>query len=408
MGKENHKSLWTMEVFRGFLLLLIFAAQKSFSSENAEADNMLLSEFQFHPRMQNISDKGEEPDIMQRQSPDSLSSPGKARVKTKNSEVELTWRNALEMEVTLANGTEETIHLRGVPDLEGGDIPCLYTGSLDHDSEDSEVTVDGCKGDTKVLVEIASENEVGGLLVLVLENGRTYEVQQEDKHWLGDDALEIPPEFSNSEMLEAHLPSSSKQASLPRSVTVKTSFRYDNSLLAQFNNDRAKVKDFLYRVAQRAKPVLMLLNVNLEVRGVEPYNRNIKATASSLDALTRELSGQSLKGPISFFSAADNRGPAGIAWRGTACHTTTGYQININEVQDYGNGPDAQSTADLFVHELGHNLGMRHDFDEAHGGHNGPCDGKGMMSYGRHPRDWSTCSNSDFAMWYQTEGRKCL
>merc|ERR1711936_1466851 len=108
MGQENHKSLWTMEVFRGFLLLLIFAAQKSFSSENAEADNMLLSEFQFHPRMQNISDKGEEPDIMQRQSPgwpsflciylqktqnitgfgklnpnvaDSLSSLGKARVK---------------------------------------------------------------------------------------------------------------------------------------------------------------------------------------------------------------------------------------------------------------------------------------------------------------------------------------
>merc|ERR1719339_593682 len=264
-----------------------------------------------------------------------------------------------------------------VTDHEGKDIPCLYTGSLDHDSEDSEVTVDGCKGDTKVLVEIASQNEVGGLLVLVLENGRTYEVQQEDKHWLGDDALEIPPEFSNSEMLEAHLPSSSKQARLPRSVTVKTSFRYDNSLLAQFNNDRAKVKDFLYRVAQRAKPVLKLLNVNLEVRGVEPYNRNIKATASSLDALTRELSGQSLKGPISFFSAADNRGPAGIAWRGTACHTTTGYQININEVQ-------------------------------AHGGHGGPCDGKGMMSYGNHPRAWSTCSNSDFAMWYQTEGRKCL
>merc|ERR1719427_1838363 len=99
--------------------------------------------------MRNISDKGEEPDIMQRQSPDSLSSPGKARVKTKDSEVKLTWRNALEMEVTLANGTEETIHLRGVPDLEGGEVPCLYTGSLDHDSEDSEVTVDGCKGDPR-------------------------------------------------------------------------------------------------------------------------------------------------------------------------------------------------------------------------------------------------------------------
>ena len=233
-----------------------------------------------------------------------FSSLARGGVGQQESQVKLTWAKPSEIDVVFANGTKDTIHLQTVTDHEGKDIPCLYTGSLDHDSEDSEVTVDGCKGDTKVLVEIASENEVGGLLVLVLENGRTYEVQQEDKHWLGDDALEIPPEFSNSEMLEAHLPSSSKQASLPRSVTVKTSFRYDNSLLAQFNNDRAKVKDFLYRVAQRAKPVLKLLNVNLEVTGVEPYNRNIKATASSLDALTRELSGQSLKGPISFFSAA--------------------------------------------------------------------------------------------------------
>ena len=83
-----------------------------------------------------------------------LSNLGKARLKTKKSEVKLTWTKALEIEVTFANGTKERIHLRGVSDLEGGEIPCLYTGSLDHDSEDSEVTVDGCKGDPQVLVKI--------------------------------------------------------------------------------------------------------------------------------------------------------------------------------------------------------------------------------------------------------------
>jgi len=394
-GGVKFNSLCTMDIFLSLLLLSAWTAQETFCRSLNNSTEIR-------------SGPGEEVSEMVHLSHPGFSSLARGGVGQQESQVKLTWAKPSEIDVVFANGTKDTIHLQTVTDHEGKDIPCLYTGSLDHDSEDSEVTVDGCKGDTKVLVEIASQNEVGGLLVLVLENGRTYEVQQEDKHWLGDDALEIPPEFSNSEMLEAHLPSSSKQASLPRSVTVKTSFRYDNSLLAQFNNDRAKVKDFLYRVAQRAKPVLKLLNVKVKVTGVEHYNQNIKATASSLDALTRELSGKSLKGPISFFSGADNRGPAGIAWRGTACHTTTGYQININEVQDYGNGPDAQSTADLFVHELGHNLGMRHDFHEAHGGHNGPCDGKGMMSYGNHPRAWSTCSNSDFAMWYQTEGRKCL
>jgi len=202
-----------------------------------------------------------------------------------------------------------------------------------------------------------------------------------------------------------------KQVGLPSSVTVKTSFRYDKSLLAQFNNDHNKVKNFLYRVAQMAKPLLKLLNVkvNLEVTGVEHHNQNIKATGSSLDALTRELSGKSLKGPISFFSAQDNTGPAGIAWKGTACHTTSGYQININEVQDYGNGPDPQSTADVFAHELGHNLGMMHDFAPENGGDNSPCNGKGIMSYPpKNTRAWSSCSNSDFAKWYQTLGHQCL
>ena len=53
---------------------------------------------------------------------------------------------------------------------------------------------------------------------------------------------------------------------------------------------------------------------------------------------------------------SDNEGPIGIAYRGTACHSMTGLQININEVQDFGN---LRYTADIYAHELGHNLGMR-------------------------------------------------
>jgi len=319
------------------------------------------------------------------------------------SDVKLTWTKASEIEVVFANGTRDKIHLEAVNDLEGKAILCLYTGSLDHDSEESEVTVDGCKGDKKVLVEIASENEVGGLLTLLMENGKTYELEQEDKPWMGNDAFEIPAEFFNSS-----LPVLSK-ISLPRSVTVLTSFRYDNSLLAQVNNDHAKVKDLLYRVAQLAKPVLKLLDVkvNLKMTGIEHHDQHLKASESSLEALTRELKGKSTeKGLISFFTAQNNEGPIGIAYRGTACHSMTGLQININEVQDFGN---LQYTADIFAHELGHNLGMRHDFAMEHGGtgvsstSNNPCNGKGMMSYGNPPKAWSTCSNLDFAKWIHQE-----
>ena len=52
---------------------------------------------------------------------------------------------------------------------------------------------------------------------------------------------------------------------------------------------------------------------------------------------------------------------------------------------------------------MGHNLGMSHDFDKKHGGDNGRCNNKGIMSYGRGiPTTWSDCSISDFSGAWQT------
>ena len=59
---------------------------------------------------------------------------------------------------------------------------------------------------------------------------------------------------------------------------------------------------------------------------------------------------------------------------------------------------------------MGHNFGMSHDFDAKHGGDNGACNGKGIMSYGDAPSKWSSCSVSDFTGYYTNQqwGDKCL
>ena len=54
---------------------------------------------------------------------------------------------------------------------------------------------------------------------------------------------------------------------------------------------------------------------------------------------------------------------------------------------------------------------MSHDFADKHGGHSGPCNGQGIMSYGSFDyNQWSTCSKSDWEEHYtgQNWGNGCL
>jgi len=136
------------------------------------------------------------------------------------------------------------------------------------------------------------------------------------------------------------------------------------------------------------------VKVKLEGRGIHHYGRSIDTSKSSLERIRDNYRGCYIEGPISFFTARRKGRTSGIAYPGTACHTRDGNQININWVWEL----DPEETALTFAHELGHNIGMRHDFYPKH---KSRCDGKGIMSYGDHPEVWSTCSNKDFANWYQ-------
>lgn len=124
-----------------------------------------------------------------------------------------------------------------------------------------------------------------------------------------------------------------------------------------------------------------------------------------------ESSSGSLSGPIKQITAASNSdanlfvymakdeafyGVVGLAWVGTLCRSFwPGYQASINEKRS-----SVLTSAEVVTHEMGHNMGMLHDFDDEHAGTG--CDGTGFMSYGTHPYEWSTCSVSDFLGLYNT------
>ena len=55
----------------------------------------------------------------------------------------------------------------------------------------------------------------------------------------------------------------------------------------------------------------------------------------------------------------------------------------------------------LLAHEIGHNLGFYHDFDNHHGGQSSSCNQNNhIMSYGSSKDKWSTCSKKDFEARY--------
>ena len=138
--------------------------------------------------------------------------------------------------------------------------------------------------------------------------------------------------------------------------------------------------------------------------GVRHYNTKFTATMDKLKSLQGgtegELDGADL---MACFGGKDNGDRTlGIAFIGSACWTwRNDSKVSITEWSD----TDAHLGRNL-AHELGHNLGMYHDFDERHGGNGKPgsggsCDGRGTMSYGKEaPPRWSDCSRKDFRAHY--------
>ena len=100
----------------------------------------------------------------------------------------------------------------------------------------------------------------------------------------------------------------------------------------------------------------------------------------------------------------------GKSFPGVVCRSLDERKQSINL---YGTSPAFK--AESVAHEIGHNLGMSHDFNWRHGGtgcafsSTNPCNGRGFMSYGNHLSQWSECSVKDLAAHYaQNKENWCM
>lgn len=103
--------------------------------------------------------------------------------------------------------------------------------------------------------------------------------------------------------------------------------------------------------------------MKLDVVDIAAYNGVVDATGANLDTLRdNHMASETVDANLwAWFSYQNNAGgTVGIAWVGTVClsNNNKGYRVSINEYI----GGDLNS-AEVFAHEIGHNLNMRHDFD---------------------------------------------
>jgi len=158
----------------------------------------------------------------------------------------------------------------------------------------------------------------------------------------------------------------------------------------------------------------------LEYKPLHFYPGEAYATNSDLNALGNHVlrSGLPLVNSYVLLTMNNNRtdGTSGLAWKSTVCRGDKSYRVNINEFYY-----DTVRTTETVIHEIGHNLGMGHDFDTPkrcrdceghcpgcapsdnprHSSTGQPCTSiGGYMDYVPNPNRWSACSVEDLTRYY--------
>jgi hypothetical protein len=320
------------------------------------------------------------------------------------------------IEVRFANGVKDTLALKHYRMNEHSVVACNYLGHL-RNSPSSSVAVTGClnKPGDRMEVTLISDNNINKMFSVDF-NGNAEIINNPFEEGALSRALPVDGTFDDQqgdEILndaEEELSQTAAVTAIPSKLKATIKFGYENGLNEElgsvdFNVWIADV--FTHTQAHFRHAASLGTTIEFEVQGSALYNEGATWTADDniRDARAATLSAN-LEGvdTMSWWCKRGGGGVAGIAYVGAICMS---YNTNLNEKQS-----NAANSGFVLAHELGHNFGMSHDFDAKHGGHSGPCNGQGIMSYGSYDYDqWSTCSKSDWEEHYSAEnwGREgCL
>merc|ERR1711997_61496 len=287
---------------------------------------------------------------------------------------------------------------------------CNFNGHLK--SDNSTVAVTGClnKPGDKMHITILSKHNTVSSMYELDHKGNAKPLKNPMKKGMNDDDGKY---LSNtcSPFSEETATVSTRAMTWPSEVYAYVKFGYDNTLKNQLAADGVSFNDWVNSVMThvqahyRHHTLPTKIQFKYDVSETIYKNANYPSTdyLKTWSQIGKDDGDKKVDLYVAFGKDSSYYGTVGLAWVGGACNDFIKTSFN-----EYRNSPS--ETAMVVAHEMGHNFGMSHDFDDKHGGDNGACNGQGIMSYGDAPSKWSSCSVSDFAGYYTNQqwGTKCL